>query len=58
MIQKIFSAAGAVGGSNRDQRRQRFLVYAQSIAGNCDASYSSPGGPITFQLALKVDGES
>ena len=32
-------------------------VRAQSIAGDWDASYNSPGGPIAFKLALKVDGE-
>jgi len=30
---------------------------AQSIAGDWDANYNSPGGPIAFKLALKVDGE-
>lgn len=32
-------------------------LRAQSIAGDWDASYNSPGGPIAFKLALKVDGE-
>ena len=32
-------------------------VRAQSIAGDWDANYNSPGGPIAFKLALKVDGE-
>ncbi len=32
-------------------------VEAQSVAGDWDANYDSPGGPIAFKLALKVDGE-
>ncbi|MEP6835524.1 MAG: hypothetical protein ABJB74_19210 [Gemmatimonas sp.] len=30
---------------------------AQSIAGDWNASYNSPGGPIAFKLAFIVDGE-
>ena len=30
---------------------------AQSIAGDWDANYNSPGGPIAFKLTLVVDGE-
>lgn len=32
-------------------------LTAQSVAGDWNASYNSPGGPIAFKLALVVDGE-
>lgn len=32
-------------------------LRAQGVAGDWDASYNSPGGPIAFKLALKADGE-
>lgn len=32
-------------------------VSAQSVAGNWDASYNTPGGPRTFKVVLIQDGE-
>ena len=32
-------------------------LSAQSIAGDWNANYNSPGGPIAFKIAFMVDGE-
>ena len=56
-MRKSFAGAVAFAVATAISVTSAAQVFAQNIAGDWDASYNSPGGPIAFKLALKVDGE-
>lgn len=56
-MRKSFAGAVAFAVASVISVTAASQVRAQGIAGDWDANYNSPGGPIAFKLALKVDGE-